>query len=46
MHDICEHPPETGCEVKRFWDEVKIGKAYEEFISEPTSWGGIGVIKL
>lgn len=46
FHDICEHTPKTGCEVKRFWDEVKVGKDFYEFISEPTTWGGIGVLKL
>lgn len=44
FHDICEHPPETKCDVKRFWDEVKQGKDFKEFLSEPLSWGGIGVL--
>jgi hypothetical protein len=44
FHDICEHSKESGCEVKKFWDEVKVGKQYEEYISEPTNWGGIGLI--
>lgn len=44
FHDICEHSPESGCEVKKFWDEVKVGKEYEEFISEPKTWGGIAVM--
>lgn len=42
FHDICEHPVESGCEVKKFWDEL-VGEK-EEFISEPKTWGGIGVI--
>lgn len=80
FHDICEHPKESGCEVKRFWDEIKeseikkssdslVKRMFEkdpslkwdkdeygvhavvpspciEFISEPTTWGGIGVLKL
>lgn len=49
FHDICEHPPETKCEVKLFWDKLKEGLApenYCEFISEPTTWGGIGVVKV
>lgn len=49
FHDICEHAVETGCEVKRFWDEVKESgipaEDYSEFISEPLHWGGIGVIQ-
>lgn len=46
FHDICSHPPESGCEVKKFWDEVKVGKNVMEIIHEPTNWGGIGVILL
>lgn len=23
FHDICEHPAETKCDVKKFWDELK-----------------------
>lgn len=49
FHDICEHPPETQCDVKKFWDELKETtpvENYVEFICEPTNWGGIGVIKL
>ncbi len=44
FHDICEHSPESGCEVKKFWDEIKGNYAHIEYISEPTNWGGIGVI--
>lgn len=46
FHDICEHPPETGCEVKKFWDSlVKEEDKFGEFIKEPTNWGGIGWIR-
>lgn len=48
FHDIAEHPPETQCEVKLFWDKLKetlAPESYCEFISEPTTWGGIGCIK-
>lgn len=46
FHDICEHAPETGCEVKRFWDELNPDdfEAKREIISEPTTWGGIGYV--
>jgi hypothetical protein len=49
FHDICEHPKETGCEVKLFWDKLKETlepEQYCEFICEPTNWGGIGVVKV
>lgn len=50
FHDIAEHAPETGCEVKKFWDEVKASgipdSEYTEFISaENGNWGGIGIVK-
>jgi predicted O-methyltransferase YrrM len=45
FHDIVEHPKETGCEVNRFWNEVKQGRKCEEMVED---WGqgscGIGVI--
>jgi len=49
FHDSCEHPKETGCEVKKFVDEIKDTcpvESYSEFICEPTNWGGIFVIKV
>lgn len=48
FHDICEHAPETKCEVKLFWDELKKTldrEKYSEFICEPSNWGGIAVVK-
>ncbi len=48
FHDICEHAPETGCEVRKFWLELRDSLApenYTEFISTPENWGGIGVVK-
>ena len=49
FHDICEHAPETKCDVRKFWLELletTPKENYVEFICEPTSWGGIGVIKV
>lgn len=48
LHDICEHPAESGCEVKLVWDKLIEGRdpeSFVEFISEPTNWGGIGVLR-
>lgn len=47
FHDICEHPPETHCEVKKFWDEIKETWPKDkvaEFLAEPGTWGGIGLL--
>lgn len=49
FHDVAEHAPETGCEVKLFWDKLKESLApeqYCEFLAEPLTWGGIAVVKV
>lgn len=46
FHDICEHSAESGCEVKKVWDGLRTKYEHIEFVSDPTSWGGIGVIKV
>jgi predicted O-methyltransferase YrrM len=45
FHDIAEHPKETGCDVARFWNEVKTSYRHEEIIEnrEQRGWG-IGVL--
>lgn len=45
FHDIAEHPPDTGCEVSRFWNEIKTQYQYEEIIeNRGQGWAGIGVL--
>lgn len=45
FHDIVEFPESTKVKVKDFWDEVKQGKSFKEFINDPRQdWGGIGVL--
>lgn len=45
FHDIVKFPEYTKVKVKDLWDEVKIGKKFEEYIENPDQkWGGIGVI--
>jgi predicted O-methyltransferase YrrM len=45
FHDITKHPKETGCDVHRFWNEVKQKYQHEEFIENPNQIGyGIGVL--
>jgi cephalosporin hydroxylase len=47
FHDIAEHPKETGCEVARFWQEIKQQYAHEEIIeNEQQGWAGIGILKV
>lgn len=45
FHDIAEHPPEVGCEVSWFWDEIKESYRHEEIIeNRMQGWAGIGVL--
>lgn len=45
FHDIVEHPPETSCEVSRFWNQVKPGYRHTEVIADlRQGWAGIGVL--
>lgn len=47
FHDIVQHAPESGCEVKRFWDEIKAKFTHLEFITNASQgYGGIGVIRM
>jgi predicted O-methyltransferase YrrM len=34
FHDICLHPPETGCEVNKFWAEIKNLYKHDELIRD------------
>lgn len=50
LHDVAEHPKETECEVKKFWDEIKesgiTSDLYTEFI-DPNggAWAGLGIVR-
>jgi predicted O-methyltransferase YrrM len=50
FHDVVDHPKVKNCKVKKFWDELKIGKSFKEFIDYEEDergwgqWGGIGVL--
>jgi predicted O-methyltransferase YrrM len=47
FHDIVEHPAETGCEVSRFWNEIKSCYRHAEIINDrKQGWAGIGVLYL
>jgi cephalosporin hydroxylase len=46
FHDIADHPPSTGCEVRRLWEEVKTSYQYREIIEDPNQlWAGIGLLR-
>ena len=45
LHDICDHSTSfPTCQVRRFWNEIKDKYIWKEIITEPTTWGGIGVL--
>ena len=45
FYDIVEHPPETVCEVSRFWNEIKHNYKYTEIVKDwNQKWAGIGVL--
>ncbi len=45
FHDVAVHPPATGCEVHRFWSQVKSQYESGEFIENPEQgWAGIGYL--
>ena len=45
LHDIAEHPPATGCDVSRFWDQIKPRYRHMEIIKDrQQGWAGIGVL--
>jgi len=47
FHDIVEHPRDSGCEVARFWDEIKQQYRHEEIIENlKQGWGGIGILYM
>lgn len=45
FHDIAEHSSSFGCDVTRFWNELKTGYRHEEIIEDRAQgWAGIGVV--
>lgn len=45
FHDIADHPPDAGCEVSRYWKEIKQQYRHKEIIEDPRQgWAGLGVL--
>jgi predicted O-methyltransferase YrrM len=45
LHDIAEHPATAGCEVSRFWTQIKSQHRHAEIIKDRQQRGyGIGVL--
>lgn len=46
LHDICVHPPESGCKVDQFWNEIKTKRNCRELIKDiHQGTCGIGLIQ-
>lgn len=47
FHDIVKHPPKTGCEVDRLWNEIKHSYPHIEIVRDwSQGWAGIGIVSL
>lgn len=48
FHDIVTHHPRSGCQVDKFWREIKThGYQYREIIkNKDQNWAGIGVLYM
>ena len=45
FHDIAKHAPDSGCDVDKFWNEIKTHYRHQEFIENPKQGlGGIGIL--
>jgi cephalosporin hydroxylase len=45
LHDIAKHSVEAGCEVDRFWNEIRLRYRAMEIVEDKNQgWAGIGVI--
>ena len=45
FHDIVEHRRELGCEVDKYWNQIKQPYQHHELVEDPKQgWAGIGVI--
>jgi cephalosporin hydroxylase len=45
FHDIVSHPPGSGCEVSKFWNEVESNYNGLEIVKDPRQgWAGIGLL--
>jgi predicted O-methyltransferase YrrM len=45
FHDIAKHRDEIGCEVDRFWNEIRQEYRHVEIVKDPNQrWAGIGVL--
>jgi len=45
LHDVAEHNGDTGCQVDKFWNEVKNQYRHQEIVEDPKQgWAGLGIL--
>jgi len=45
VHDIVKHPPDTGCQVDRFWNGIKNRYPHAELVENAEQgWAGLGLL--
>jgi hypothetical protein len=44
FHDILPHPVAQGCEVDRFWNEIKPAYRHVELVDPGAQYGGVGIL--
>ena len=45
LHDVAKHPKESGCNVDKFWKEIRQKYKYKEIINDKDQgWAGIGIL--
>lgn len=46
LHDVCVHPNHPTVNVAQLWGEVSMQPNSEEIVTDPNTWGGIGVLYM
>jgi predicted O-methyltransferase YrrM len=47
FHDACVHPSRSGCEVAKFWRDIKGEYKHVEIIKDQKQgWAGIGILHI
>jgi predicted O-methyltransferase YrrM len=45
FHDICHHPDQPEVGVDMLWRQLGRGAVKDEIVTDPPTWGGIGVLR-
>lgn len=45
FHDICHHPHRPDVDVDMLWRQLGNGAWKDEIVTDPPTWGGIGILR-